>query len=121
LAADFLGAAGVLGVEGIVFVVLEDLAAGISNAGYTLYPPDLFKSQAVEGAHNYEAEGIRIHHVVQKRSNETRNLHLDGPVRGCWNYISFPLHDGSVPVSRRRLGVLGCKTQQIICKKVCEY
>jgi len=57
LAADFLGAAG-------MFVVLEELVRGISNAGYTLYPPDLFKSQAVEGTHNYETKMVRIRHVV---------------------------------------------------------
>jgi len=30
-----------------MFALTEDLAAGISNAGYTLYSHDLFKSQSV--------------------------------------------------------------------------
>jgi hypothetical protein len=121
LAADFLEAAGVLGVEGIVFVVLEDLAAGISNAGYTLYPPDLFKSQTVEGAHHYEAERIWIHHIVQECCDETGNLHLDGSVGCRRNRVSFSFHDSRVSVSRGRFWVLGSQSLQIVANEVYEY
>jgi hypothetical protein len=56
-------------VTGILFELTMDFVEDIFNACYTLSPRDMFKSHAVEGAHQNKTEVKFVTHRVQQTQN----------------------------------------------------